>query len=143
MDFANIHLGTLISNFKDFSVEGFNLFAKGKDNLPHLICICPNKDIARAIQSLLTIAKKAQSLQPVNAEITSHCYLAPKILADGTLAMVASLFDDAVWKNGDEVEYNKLELELGTLEYESFVQQFLSEPYTKGDSGDEQSTFPV
>src|SRR3972149_1060562 len=128
MDLANLHLDSLISHFKDFVVEGFNIFATGKDNLPHLICACPNKDMARAIQSLLTIAKKAQSLQVVDAEITSHCYLSPKILADGSLAMVASLFDDAVWKNGDEVEYNKLELELGTLEYESFVQQFLSEP---------------
>lgn len=138
MEFENEHLERLISNFNSFSVEGFNIFALGSDHLLHLICVCPNKDFARAIQSLLTIAKKAQNLQILDAEITSNCYLIPKILADGSLAMVASLFNDAVWKDGEEVEYDKPDLELGTLEYEYFVQQFLSAPYAKGDSGDEQ-----
>ena len=138
MEFENEYLERLVSSFRSFSVEGFNIFALGGDHLPHLICACPNKDFARAICALLEIAKKAQNLQILDAEITSNCYLVPKILADGSLAMVALLFDDAVWKDGEEVEYDKLDLELGTLEYEYFVQQFLSAPYAKGDSDDEQ-----
>jgi hypothetical protein len=138
MHFENASIESPASNYKDFSVEGFNIFALGGDHLPHLICACPNKDFARAICALLEIAKKAQNLQILDAEITSNCCLVPKILADGSLAMIASFFDDAVWKDGEEVEYDKLDLELGTLEYEFFVQQFLSTPYAKGDSGDEQ-----
>ena len=125
MRFENVNIQNLISQFKAFSVEGFNIFAKGKDNLPHLICACPNKDIARAIQSFLAIAKCAQNLQMVNAEITSSCYLVPMLLADGTLALVATVIDDAVWKNGSELEYDEQELQLGSLGYENFVRQFL------------------
>ena len=125
MEFENEHLERLISNFNSFSVEGFNIFALGSDHLPHLICACPNKDFARAIQSLLTIAKRAQTLQAVNAYITTHCYLFPKILADGSLGMVATVINDAVYVDGKELEYNEPELLLGTLEYENLVSQFL------------------
>jgi len=85
MEFENEYLERLIRNFDGFSVEGFNLFALGDDHLPHLICACPNKDFARAICTLLEIAKKAQTLRALNAYVTSHCYLSPKILADGSL----------------------------------------------------------
>jgi hypothetical protein len=129
MEFQSQHLERLISSFRSFSVEGFNIFALGDDDLPHLICACPNKDFARAICAMLEIAKRAQDLKVLDAEITSHCHLVPKILADGSLAMAASLFDEVVWKDGDEVEYDKLDLQLGTPEYEDFVQQFLSEPF--------------
>jgi len=125
MQFENVNIEGLVSNYRNFSVEGFNIFALGKDNLPHLICTCPNKDIARAIQSLLTIAKGAYSLQVVNVYITSHCYLSPKILADGSWGMVAVIINDAVYVDGRELEYNKPELQLGTSEYENFVRQFL------------------
>ena len=125
MEFENEHLERLISNFKSFSVEGFNIFALGSDHLPHLICACPNKDFARAIQSLLTIAKRAQTLQALNAYITTHCYLSPKILADGSLGMVATVINDAVYMDGEELEYNEPELLLGTSEYENLVSQFL------------------
>jgi hypothetical protein len=73
----------------------------------------------------------------LDAVITGNCYLVPKILADGSLAMVASLFDEAVWKDGEQVACDKLDLELGTPEYEQFVQQFLSEPYGDKGSGHE------
>ena len=125
MQFENVNIGNLVSGYRDFSVEGFNIFALGKDNLPHLICTCPNKDIARAIQSQLTIAKGAYSLQVVNAYITSHCYLSPKILADGSLGLVACVINDAVYVDGMELEYNEPELQLGTSEYKNFVRQFL------------------
>ena len=125
MNFENVHIENLASNYKDFSVEGFNIFALGGDHLPHLICVCPNKDFARAIQSLLTIAKRAQTLSALHAYVTSHCYLSPKLLADGSLGMVATVINDAVYVDGVELEYNEPELLLGTSEYENFVSQFL------------------
>jgi hypothetical protein len=67
MHFENVNIQNLISQYKDFSVEGFNIFGTGEDDLLHLVCVCPNKSFARAIQSLLTIAKQAQQLQAVNA----------------------------------------------------------------------------
>ena len=125
MQFKNVNIENLVSNYRNFSVEGFNIFATGQENLPHLFCTSPNKDTARAIQSLLTIAKEAYSLQVVNAYITSHCYLSPKILADGSLGMVALVINDAVYVDGMELEYNEPELLLGTSQYENFVRQFL------------------
>ena len=121
MEFANEYLERLISNFSCFSVEGFNIFALGDDHLPHLICACPNKDFARAICAMLEIAKKARTLRALNAYVTSHCYLSPKILADGSLGMVATVINDAVYVDGQELEYNEPELLLGTSEYENFV----------------------
>ena len=123
MQFEDANIQSLIAQLQAFSVEGFNIFAKGKDNLPHLICACPNKQFARAIQSLLIIAKRAQNLQAPNAEINSNCYLAPMLLADGRLALVATVIDDAVWKNGNEVEYDESQLQLGSSAYEDFVRR--------------------
>jgi hypothetical protein len=128
MQFDNPNIQDLVSQYRDFSVEGFNIFAVGKDHLPHLICVCPNKAFARAIQLLLTIAKLSCDLPKTNAEVTSNCVLSPMILADGTLALVAALINDAVWKNGSEVEYDDLELHLGTSPYRDFVTQFISSP---------------
>jgi hypothetical protein len=125
MKFENEYLERLTSNFDGFSVEGFNIFALGDDHLPHLICVCPNRDFARAIQSLLTAARKAQTLRPLNAYITSLCYLSPKILADGSPGMVATVINDAVYMDGKELEYNEPELLLGTPEYEKFIGRFL------------------
>jgi hypothetical protein len=132
MEFENEYLERLISTFNSFSVEGFNIFAMGSDHLPHLVCVCPNKDYARAIQSLLTIAKRAQILQALNAYVTSHCYLSPKILADGSLGMVATVINDAVYVNGEELEYNEPELLFGTSEYGNFVSQFLDAQEKEG-----------
>lgn len=137
MEFENDHLEKITGSLHSFHVEGFNIFAWGADQLPHLICVCPNKDFARAICTLLQTAKRAQDLMVLDAVITSNCYLAPKILADGSLALVASLFDEAVWKDGEQVIYDELDLELGTAEYEQFVQQFLSEPGVDKGSDDE------
>lgn len=126
MQFDDSNIQNLASQYRDYSVEGFNIFAMGKDHLPHLICVCPNKAFARAIQSLLTIAKLAHDLPKMNSEVNSNCVLSPMILADGTLALVATLINDAVWKNGNEVDYDELELQLGTRPYQDFVTQFIS-----------------
>ena len=134
MEFENEYLERLVSNFNSFSVEGFNIFALGEDHLPHLICTCPNKDFSWAIQSLLIIAKRAQILRALNVYITSHCYLSPKILADGSLGMVATVINDAVYVDGEELEYNEPELLLGTSEYENFVSQFLQLQDKEGGS---------
>lgn len=134
MEFENEYLERLISNFNSFSVEGFNIFALGDDHLPHLICACPNKDFARAICTLLEFAKKAQMLRALNAYVTSHCYLSPKILADGSLGMVATVINDAVYVDGQELEYNEPELLLGTLEYGNFASQFLQFQEEEGGS---------
>ena len=125
MQFENVNIQNLVTEYRDFSVEGFNIFALGKDYLPHLICVCPNKTFARAIQSLLAVAKSAMALEPANAEISSDCRLLPMVLADGRLALVASVIDNAVWKDGNEMEYDELELRLGTTEYQDFVSRFL------------------
>src|SRR5690242_16752370 len=104
MEFQNQYLERLISRFRSYSVEGFNIFALGSDNLPHLICVCPNKDFARAVQSLLTVAEKANRLQAADAYVTSNCYLSPKILADGKLGLVATVINEAVYMDGKELE---------------------------------------
>ena len=122
----------MIVCFHSFYVEGFNIFALGTDQLPHLICACPNRDFARALQSLLSIAKKAQTLQAVSASVTSHCYLSAKILADGSLSMVATVINDAVYVDGEQLEYDLPELVLGTTEYENFASQFT---HTQGREG--------
>lgn len=125
MQFENVHIQHLISQFKAFSVEGFNIFGISEDDLSHLICVCPNKDFARAFQSLLAIAKYAETLQATTAEIRRHCYLSPMLLADGRLALVATVLDNEIWEDGNEVKSAQEELHFGSLEYERFVSQFL------------------
>jgi hypothetical protein len=125
MQFANVSVENLLSKCQEFSVEGVIIFAAGKDYDKQLICTCPDKDSARANQSLLSIAQAAHNLQVVNACITSHCHLSPKILADGSLGMVAIVINDAVYVDGNELEYNEPELQLGTAEYVHFASGFL------------------
>lgn len=62
MQFNNVNIQKLITEFKSFSVEGFNIFGTGKDNLPHIVCVCPNKQYAHAIQCLLMMAAQEQTL---------------------------------------------------------------------------------
>jgi hypothetical protein len=125
MQFANVSVENLLSKCQGFSVEGVNVFAAGTDDSNQVICTRPNTDSARAIQSLLSIAQAAHNLQVVNACITGHCYLSPKILADGSLGMVAIVINDAVYVDGNELEYNEPELQLGTAEYVHFASGFL------------------
>ena len=75
MRLEDVNIHNLISQFKDFSIEGFNIFGTGEDDLPHLVCVCPNRSFARAVQALLTSAKHAQQLQAENVENISNCHL--------------------------------------------------------------------
>ncbi len=133
MEFQNQYLESLINSFRSFSVEGFNIFALASDNLPHLICVCPNKEFARAFRSLLTVAEKAKGPQPLDAYITGNCYLSPRILADGTLGLVATVINDAVYLDGKELEHRELDLLLGTKAYEDFARKFILKQNDKVD----------
>ncbi len=126
MQFENIHIQNLISHFRDFSIEGFNIFAKGEDHLPHLICVCPNRSFARALQALLTIAECAVVPRAESSEITGNCCLAPMVLANGRLALVATVVNDAVWKDSSEVQRHEDQLQFGSSEYQDFAIRFLS-----------------
>ncbi len=126
MQLENINIQNLISHFRGFSIEGFNIFAKGQDHLPHLICVCPNRSFARAIQSLLTIAECAGNLQAKNSEITGNCCLAPMVLANGTVALVATVVNDAVWNDGSEAQHHENQLQFGSSEYQDFMIRFLA-----------------
>jgi hypothetical protein len=67
MEFENIDIEKFLSEAKSFSLEGFNIFYTGQDNLPHIVCTCPNKSIARAILGLPEIAKKAKEMPSIDA----------------------------------------------------------------------------
>jgi hypothetical protein len=67
MQFDNIEIEQFLSEAKSFSLEGFNIFCVGHDDLPHIVCTCPNKSIARAILGLLEIAKKAKDMPSIDA----------------------------------------------------------------------------
>jgi hypothetical protein len=124
MEFQNVDLKQLLEHYEAFTVEGFSIFSKGKeDHLPHLICTCPNKSMARALQSMLEIVSQAHSLPTFNSEVTTHGYLAPVILANGNLAFAVSLIDDVVWKNGEEIDYEGAGLILGSSAYEKLIQK--------------------
>ena len=127
MEFQNVDLKQLLEHYEAFTVEGFSIFSKGKeDHLPHLICTCPSKSMARAVQALLEIASQAQALPISKAEVTTHGYLAPVILANGYLALAVTLINDAVWKNGEEIDYEGSELILGSSAYEKLIQKIFA-----------------
>src|SRR6266516_2084691 len=109
MLFDNNNIETLLSESKSFSLEGFNIFAIGKDDLPHIVCTAPNKSTARALHGLLEIAKKAHHLQGINGYITGDAALVPQVLANGHIALAASLIinDDTIFKDGVEVEIER------------------------------------
>ena len=67
MLFDNNNIEMLLSESKSFSLEGFNIFYTGKDNLAHIVCTCSNKPVARAILGLLEIAKKSKEMPSTDA----------------------------------------------------------------------------
>ena len=73
---------------------------------------------------LLTVrvVRKARTFQAPRAEITSSCHLAPKLLADGSVGLVATMIDDAVWVDGEEVEWEGGELILCTPGYQKLIE---------------------
>ncbi len=117
------NIKTLLSESKSFSLEGFNIFAIGKDNLPHIVCTAPNKSTARTLHGLLEIAKKAHDLPGINGYVTGDAALVPQVLANGHIALTATLIinDDTIFKDGVEVEIGGEFIEAGTASYDEFI----------------------
>ena len=128
MRFTNTNIQELLEESKSFSVEGFNIFAIGKDDLPHIVCAAPNKSIARAIHGLLEIAKKAQLMQESDTSITGDAELIPQVLANGDMALAALVITDSdtIYKDGIDVKFDAqcgTCIEAGTPEYEKFIEK--------------------
>ena len=125
MLFDNNNIETLLSESKCFSLEGFNIFAIGKDDLPHIVCTAPNKNTARALHGLLEIAKKAHDLQGINGYVTGDAALVPQVLATGqtVLAVMTICNDDTVFKDGVGVEIKGEFIEAGTAGYDEFIEK--------------------
>ena len=125
MIFDNNNIEMLLSESKAFSLEGFNIFAIGKDDLPHIVCTAPNKSIARALHSLLETAKKAHDLPGINGYVTGDAALVPQVLATGqvVLAAMTIINDDTIHKDGHIVEFDGEFIEAGTPAYDEFVEK--------------------
>lgn len=115
----------LLSESKSFSLEGFNIFAIGKDNLPHIVCTAPNKSIARALYALLETAKKGQDLPGINGYVTGNAALVPQVLANGytALAVMTIINDDTILKDGGKVDIEGDFIEAGTVEYDHYLEK--------------------
>jgi len=125
MLFDNNNIETLLSESESFLLEGFNIFATGKDDLPHIVCTAPNKSIARALHGLLEIAKKAHDLPGINGDVTGDAALVPQVLANGHIALTATLIvnDDTIFKDGVGVEIESEFIEAGTTGYDEFIEK--------------------
>ncbi len=128
MRFTNTNIQELLEASKSFSLEGFNIFAIGKDDLPHIVCTAPNKSTARALHGLLEIAKKAQNIQGIDAYIAGGAELVPQVLATGHIALVALVITDGdtIYKDGIDVEFDAecgTCIEAGTPEYDAFIEK--------------------
>lgn len=119
------NIESLLSESKCFLLEGFNIFAIGGDDLPHIVCTAPNKSTARALHRLLEIAKKAHCLPGISGYVTGNAALAPQVLANGHIALVAALIinDDTIYKDGVEVGFEKEFIEAGTAAYDEFIEK--------------------
>ena len=125
MQSENIDIEKLLNESQSFSLEGFNIFYVGKDNLPHIVCTAPNKDTGRAIHGLLEIAKKAHDLQGINGYVTGDAALVPQVLANGhiALAVMSIINDDSIFKDGVGVEIDREFIEAGTPAYDEFIEK--------------------
>ena len=128
MRFTNTNIQELLEESKSFSLEGFNIFAIGKDDLPHIVCTAPNKSTARALHGLLEIANKARDIQGIAAQITGDAELVPQILANGQIALTALVITDSdtIYKDGVDVEFDSKWgtcIEAGTPEYDEFIEK--------------------
>src|SRR5690242_2748565 len=106
MMFTNNNVTNLLEDYICFQIEGFNIFGIGiKDQLPHIVCVTPNKSTAKAILALLEIAKKAQQLQGIDGYITGDAALVPQVLATGHIALSALVIrdDETIFKHGTGV----------------------------------------
>jgi hypothetical protein len=73
------------------------------------------------------IAKKAHDLQGIDGYISSDCFLAPQVLANGQLILAATTitWDDAVCKDGKIVNFSEeiFQIESGTPAYDEFIEK--------------------
>ena len=124
MQFDN-NIETLLSESKSLSLEGFNIFTIGKDDLPHIVCTAPNKSTARALHGLLEIVKKAHDLPGINGYVMGDAALVPQVLANGHIALTATLIvnDDTIFKDGVGVEIEAEFIEAGTAGYDEFIEK--------------------
>lgn len=125
MVFDNNNIETLLSESKAFSLEGFNIFAIGRDDLPHIVCTAPNRSTARALHCLLETAKKAHDLPGINGYVTGDAALVPQVLATGqvVLAAMTIINDDTIHKDGHIVEFDGEFIEAGTPAYDVFIEK--------------------
>jgi len=125
MQFENIDIEKLLNESQSFSLEGFNIFYIGKDNLSHIVCTAPNKSTARALHGLLEIAKKAHDLPGINGYVTGDAALVPQVLANGhiALAVMSIINDDSIFKDGIGVEIDREFIEAGTPAYDEFIEK--------------------
>lgn len=128
MRFTNTNIQELLEASKSFSLEGFNIFAIGKDDFPHIVCTAPNKSTARALLGLLEIAKKAQNIQGIDAYITGDTQLVPQVLANGSIALTAQVITDSdtIYKDGVDVAFDAkcgTCIESGTPEYDELIEK--------------------
>ena len=117
------NIETLLNESRSFSLDGFNIFAIGKDDLPHIVCTAPNKSTARALHALLEIAKPAHDLPGILGYVTGDVALVPQMLANGHVALAATLIvnDDTICKDGVEVAIGGEFIEVGTPQYDEFI----------------------
>lgn len=115
----------LLSESKSFLLEGFNIFAIGKDDLPHIVCTAPNKSTARALHRLLETAKKAHCLPGISGYVVGNAALTPQVLANGHIALVAASIvnDDSIFKDGVAVDIEGEFIEAGTAAYDEFIEK--------------------
>ncbi len=125
MIFANINIEEPLSENLSFSLEGFTIFANGKDGLPYIVCTCPNKSTARASHGLLEIAKKAQDLPGICGYLTGDAALVPQVLATGqaVLPIMTILNDDTIFKDGVGMEIEGEFIEAGMAGYDEFIEK--------------------
>jgi len=127
MMFTNNDVTKLLEEYISFQIEGFNIFGIGsKDQLPHIVCVTPDKSTAKALLALLEIAKKAQQLQGIDGYITGDAALVPQVLATGHIALTALVImgDETIFKGGTGVEFDREFgrcIEAGTAEYDQFI----------------------
>ena len=119
------NIAKLLSESKSFSLEGFNIFSIGKDNLPHIVCTAPNKSIAQALYALLETAKKGEDLPGINGYVTGNAALVPQVLANGytALAVITIISDDTILKDGGKVDFEEEFIEAGTAEYDRYLEK--------------------
>jgi hypothetical protein len=127
MMFTNNDITKLLEEYKSFQIEGFNIFGIGsKDDLPHIVCVTPDRSTAKVLHALLEIAKKAHDLQGIDGYITGDAALVPQVLATGHIALTALVItdDETIFKDGAGVEFDATCgtcIEAGTPEYDEFI----------------------